>query len=140
MASTTPPSSDGVHRPLSQTFPEYCVVKHLNGTHEFRVEAESYFRSRNAPTSYFTGPFEWGLVLILPTLGAAAWHTVCMLSGYVYGTLRSEPLQVRHWVLVLGFLVVSLSFGYWQATQVLWGDISSFRYAPSPRITLVMDL
>ena len=81
-----------MHRPLPQTFPEYCVVKHLNGIHEFRVEAKSYFRSRNAPTSYFTGLFEWGLALILPVLGAAAWHTVRMLSEYADATLRSKPL------------------------------------------------
>lgn len=90
MASVTPPSSDGLHRPLSQTFPEYCVVKRLDGIHEFRVEAKSYFLSRNASASCFNGLFEWGLVLIFPTLGAAAWHMVCMFPEYIHGTLRSE--------------------------------------------------
>ena len=83
LTSATPSSLDGMHQPLPQAFPEYCVVKRPNGIHEFRVEAQSYFRSRNASASYYTGIFDWALVLIFPILGAVAWRMVCTLLVYI---------------------------------------------------------
>jgi len=86
LTSATPSSLDGMHQPLPQAFPEYCVVKRPNGIHEFRVEAQSCFRSRNVSTSYFAGLFDWTLVLIFPILGVVAWRMVCTLLAYAYRT------------------------------------------------------
>jgi len=88
LTSATPSSSlDGMHQPLPQAFPEYCVVKHPNGIHEFRVEARSCSRSRNASASYYAGLFDWALlVLIFPILGAVAWRMVCTLPVRAHQT------------------------------------------------------
>ena len=138
LTSAVPPSLDGMYQPLPQAFPGYCVVKRPNGIHEFRVEAQSYFRARNASASYYADPLDWAPVLIFPILGAVAWQMVCTLLAYAHETSLNLP-QVHRWVLILGFLVLLVPFGYWRATQVLWGDILSFRYPPSPRITVIMD-
>jgi len=68
---------DGMHRPLPQTFPEYCVVNRPQGIREFRVETKSYFRSRNASSFYDAGLFDCALILVFPILGAVAWQKVC---------------------------------------------------------------
>lgn len=75
-----------LHQPLPQAFPEYCVVKRPNGIHEFRVEAQSYFLSRNASAPYYAGLFDWALVLIFPILGAVVWRMVCPLLVYAHRT------------------------------------------------------
>ena len=82
---------DGMHQPLPQDFPEYCVVKHPQGVHEFRVDTQSYFRSRNASASYFAGLFDWTLMLIFPILGAVAWQMVCLFQ-YTPVRLSAEIL------------------------------------------------
>ena len=84
LTSATPSSLDGMHQPLPQAFPEYCVVKGPSGTHEFRVGAQSYFRSQNAFVSYYASLFDWAPVLIFPILGAVAWQMVCTLLVYVH--------------------------------------------------------
>jgi len=91
LTSAVPPSLDGMYQPLPQAFPEYCVVKRPNGIHEFRVEAQSYFRSRNASASYYADLFDWAPVLIFPTLGAVAWQMVCTLLVYAHETPLNFP-------------------------------------------------
>ncbi|KAF9652838.1 hypothetical protein BDM02DRAFT_3108447 [Thelephora ganbajun] len=94
-----------MRQPLPQTFPEYCVVKRPQGICEFRVEAKSHFLSRNSSASYCTGPFDYAFVLTLPILGAVAW-------------------QMPHrWILIFGFLILLVPFGYWHVTQVLWESV-----------------
>lgn len=66
-----------MRQPLPQVFPEYRIVKHPQGAREFRVETKSYFRSQNAPASYYTG-FDNVLMLIFPISGAVVWQMVCM--------------------------------------------------------------
>lgn len=66
-----------MHQPLPQVHPEYCIVKHPQGVHEFRVETKNYFQWRNG--SYYTGLIDYALVLVFPILGAVAWQMVCML-------------------------------------------------------------
>ena len=66
----------GMHQPLPQAFPEYCVVKRPQGIREFRVETRGHFRSRNASASYFDGLFDYALALLFPILGAVAWQMV----------------------------------------------------------------
>jgi len=94
-----------MHQPLHQVFPEYCVVKHPQGSREFRVETNGYFQSRNTPKLNFTGFLDYVLVLIFPILGAAAWH------------------MPHYWVSMLGPLVCLIPFGYWRATRVLWESV-----------------
>jgi len=69
---------DGMHQPLLQAFPEYCVVKHPHGIREFKVESKDCFRSRNASSLYYSGLLDWAVVLVFPILGAIVWQTVCV--------------------------------------------------------------
>lgn len=68
---------DGMHQPLPQAFPEYCVVKHPQGIREFKVETRDYFRSRNASSPYYSGLLDCAVVLVFPIFGAVVWQTVC---------------------------------------------------------------
>ena len=69
---------DGMHQSPLQAFPEYCVVKHPHGIHEFKVEAKDYFRSRNASSPCYSGLLDCALVLVFPVLGAVVCQTVWM--------------------------------------------------------------
>jgi hypothetical protein len=93
LTSATPSSLelDGMCQPLPQAFPEYCVVKRPNGVHEFRVEAQSYFKLRNASVPYHAGLFDWALVLIFPVLGTVVWRMVCTLLVYAHETPLKLP-------------------------------------------------
>lgn len=74
---------DGMHQPLPQAFPEYCVVKHPQGIREFRVGTGGPFRSRNgSSSSYYTGLFDYALMSIFPILAGVAWQRVCMVLVY----------------------------------------------------------
>ena len=79
-----------MRQPLSQAFPEYCVLKRPQGIREFRVETKSYFRSRNASAPYYTGLFDFALVLIFPILGAVAWQMVCVFPVHT----EDSPLKL----------------------------------------------
>ena len=83
-----------MHQPLPQTFPEYRVVKHPQGTHEFRVETKSYFRSRNASAPHHTDLFDYTLVSIFPILGAIAWQMVCIPRVYPGGPFAETLLSI----------------------------------------------
>jgi len=69
---------DGMHQPLLQAFPEYCVVKRPEGICEFKVENRDYFRSRNASSPYYSGLLDCAVMLVFPVLGAVVWQTVCV--------------------------------------------------------------
>ena len=68
-----------MRQPLPQEFPEYSIVKHPQGAHEFKVEAKSYFQSRNILAPYYAVSFDYAIVLMFPVLGAVLWQMVCML-------------------------------------------------------------
>lgn len=88
LISAAPSSLDGMHQPLPQAFPEYRVLRRPKGIREFRVESQSYFRSRNASGSCYSSLFDWGLVLVFPILGSVAWQMVCMFPVSTRKTLH----------------------------------------------------
>ena len=85
---------DGMRQPLLEAYPEYCVVKHPQGAREFRVETKSYFQSRSASVSYYTGLSDYALVLIFPILGAVAWQMVCRAPSMPVGPAAEIPFSL----------------------------------------------
>jgi hypothetical protein len=85
---------DGMHQPLPEVYPEYCVVEHAQGGREFRVESKGYFQSQRAPARNYTGLIDYVLALIVPTLGAVAWQMVCYTPGMLMGLSTETSLSL----------------------------------------------
>lgn len=78
--ATSVTALNGMRQPLPLVFPEYSIVKHPQGAHEFRVETKSYFQSRSPSAPYPTGFFDYATLLVVPILTAVVWQMVRVIS------------------------------------------------------------